>query len=68
MILIPLSVEKCVLFHRFGATALPSDLLHSTKSNLYFDTYPRMKAGKNTSTVILASRKRRQKGNRISPR
>jgi hypothetical protein len=29
---------------------------------------PRVEAGKNTSTVIPASRKRRQKGNRISLR
>jgi hypothetical protein len=29
MILIPLSMEKCVFSRMFGATALPSDLLHS---------------------------------------
>jgi hypothetical protein len=29
MILIPLSIEKRVLSRQFGATALPSDLLHS---------------------------------------
>jgi hypothetical protein len=35
MILIPISIEKCVFSCRFGATALTSDLLHSTKSILY---------------------------------
>jgi hypothetical protein len=30
--------------------------------------HPRLEAGKNTSTVIPASRKRRRKGNRISLR
>jgi hypothetical protein len=39
MILIPVSIEKCVFSYRFGATALPSDLLHSHyKCNLYFDS------------------------------
>jgi hypothetical protein len=29
MILIPLRIQKCVFSRRFGATALPSDVLHS---------------------------------------
>jgi hypothetical protein len=35
MILISLSIEKYVFSRRLGATALPSDLLHSHKFNLY---------------------------------
>jgi hypothetical protein len=38
MILIPLSVEKCVFSCRFSATALPSDLLLSHK--IYISTVP----------------------------
>jgi hypothetical protein len=39
MILIPLSVEKCVYSCWFGATSVPSDLLYSTEFNLYFGSY-----------------------------
>jgi hypothetical protein len=38
MVLIPFSIEKCVFPCWSGATALPSDLLTPTKSNLYLDS------------------------------
>jgi hypothetical protein len=38
MILIPLSTERCVFSCRLGATAFPSDLQHSHKSDLYLDS------------------------------
>jgi hypothetical protein len=43
---------------------------HDTRTKFHEDWFkhlsPRVEAGKNTSTVIPASRKRRRKGNRIS--
>jgi hypothetical protein len=38
MILISLSIYKCEFSCRFGATALPSDLLHSHKPNLHLNS------------------------------
>jgi hypothetical protein len=37
MIPILLSIEKCIFAYWFGATSVPSDLLYSTKSDLYFE-------------------------------
>jgi hypothetical protein len=37
MILVPLSIEKCILGWWFGATFIPSDLVYSTKFNVYFE-------------------------------
>jgi hypothetical protein len=40
MILIPLSIEKCVFSCRFGSTALPSGLLHTHQIVTYISTVP----------------------------
>jgi hypothetical protein len=48
-----------ILFH---------DVIFLFNKYLYLFCSPRVEAGKNTSTVIPASRKRRRKGNRISLR
>jgi hypothetical protein len=42
-----------------------ADLGHGVKKFSLVGYYPRVEAGKNTSTVIPASRKRRQKGNPV---